>query len=523
LRHLGANMEATPGGVGKPDKVTEISQYGIAWRFDSPREAGRYVTGDWWVVGPVTVVSVTPSPGEADPDEPRVGASSIYGAPALRPDTRMRNGSTVNPKPAEDQGYDSRAINYNPAKSAVIPLALQPGDSLVSTVSATAVKVDSSGEPGLATPYAIGLAGLSYAPEDLPLALKTAAILSVVATTPPPDAFRPAYSGGDSKVYREQDIVWDLLPALQSPASTPPWNVIERLFERPWLDHDSSWIVQYWAPGDNQPNYGREFARCVSIASLMLMLDVPIAQKCKLTIELIQLGIDLHGLAMNGRQWYSDGGHWQGRKWPILLASLLLGDEQLRSFPLTPPNGALYCGVTLAPVALNTTTVFQEDLDTYYGVGGNGQSVLWQIVFHSKPRSPYQEKARAEYDSDDTFMNHYQSINASSWIGISLAARWMGAVKLWNHDAFFDYVDQWMTPIAQDDVPSELIGGATRAFDPFVEDMWNLHRDAAPVQPLGDDNMKWTYMNASGEPDGAASAEGMWVTSARPVELQERL
>ncbi len=42
---------------------TEISQYGITWTFDRPAKTGRFITGDWWVLGPVTIVKITPAPG----------------------------------------------------------------------------------------------------------------------------------------------------------------------------------------------------------------------------------------------------------------------------------------------------------------------------------------------------------------------------------------------------------------------------------------------------------------------------
>ena len=35
--------------------VRQVTQYGITWTFDRPVQAGQFVTGDWWVVGPVTV------------------------------------------------------------------------------------------------------------------------------------------------------------------------------------------------------------------------------------------------------------------------------------------------------------------------------------------------------------------------------------------------------------------------------------------------------------------------------------
>lgn len=49
--------------------ASEISQYGITWKFDHEYRVGQFVNGDWWVVGPVKIVTVTPGPGAAPADE----------------------------------------------------------------------------------------------------------------------------------------------------------------------------------------------------------------------------------------------------------------------------------------------------------------------------------------------------------------------------------------------------------------------------------------------------------------------
>src|SRR6185295_20409798 len=79
--------------------VSSVSQYGITWTFDKSYEAGQFVTGDWWVVGPVTVSSVTPAP------------------------TAGRHGSAVNPRGGR-QGYDNRGGVYDTADNATFPRTL---------------------------------------------------------------------------------------------------------------------------------------------------------------------------------------------------------------------------------------------------------------------------------------------------------------------------------------------------------------------------------------------------------------
>ena len=40
----------------------KISQFGITWTFDGKVPVGKFVNGDYYVVGDVTVVSITPKP-----------------------------------------------------------------------------------------------------------------------------------------------------------------------------------------------------------------------------------------------------------------------------------------------------------------------------------------------------------------------------------------------------------------------------------------------------------------------------
>lgn len=510
--------------AARAETVSQVSQYGITWTFDQPREVGRFVTGDHWVVGPVTIVSVSPAPGPSAgigpvaETGPAAVSKSRYGATALVDDRRMRNGAMIVEGPAplgpknrtgfDQQGYDSRSINYEPSLSLSFPLRLEPGRTLISTVSNE--ELDASGQ--LATPYLPGQLGLFLCKPVMPLALRSAALLTCVAEPPSADAFRPPYAGADKTVYRAGQLRRDLLPAIKPVASTPDWAVIERLFERPWLDHTASWTNQHLLPGENQPNYGREFARLTSIAALMVMLDVPAERRETLLLRYVQLGIDLSGVARMGRHWFPDGGHWQGRKWPILFASLMLEAPELRRFPPVDPDVPVYgiFKVAPAPGASLPTTLFQEDLTTYYGRGGDGQSVLWQVGSHTGARPPHEEKLRTAFDKGDRFVDAYRDNNACSWIGTALAVRQMKAIQLWNHDAYFDYLDRWMGSGANWDRPAWFPKGAERSFDPFTEEMWRAHRDSAPEQPRGRDNLKWVW-DASGR-------SGSLVPNPRPAK-----
>lgn len=449
--------------------VTSVTQHGITWTFDQPRPVGRFVTGDAWVVGPVTLTGVSPAPQPAaapTAGERPADVKSIYGATAMTGDLTLRNGSMVSPQPGRDQGYDSRLPNFRAELTARFPLTLRPGDSLVSTLS--------NGTPRVQVMHH----ALMWEREQrAALALRTAAVLTVVAEPPPVDAFRPAPTGTNTTFHRARDLRRDRLPTLPIPAgASPEWAQFERYLERPWIDHISSWLLQNTGPSENQVNYGREFSRITSIASLMLMLEVPPAQKETLLLRFVQLGIDLHGLAQAGRHWTADGGHWNGRKWPILFAGILLDDAQFAEQA--------------------ARTLFSEDQQTYYGNGWHGQTALYQMVNHTGRRTPYEEKAPATWDAQDRRSEGYRIVVSGGLPGTALAVQLMGAKAAWNHDAFFDYYDRWMAP--EDPAAGRRNGlprppQEGRSLDPFVDVLWRAYRDKVPAQPGATDRRKWVW------------------------------
>ena len=68
----------------------QLSQFGITWTFDRDYITGQFANGDFWIVGPVTIIGIDP--------------------PSVVVDGRVINGSMVNPSPKLErkQGYDSR-------------------------------------------------------------------------------------------------------------------------------------------------------------------------------------------------------------------------------------------------------------------------------------------------------------------------------------------------------------------------------------------------------------------------------
>ncbi len=122
-------------------EATELSQFGITWRFDRPCVVGQFVTGDYWVVGPVRIVGVSPGPGPAPEGDKTEIRKNQFGDAGLQDDRRMRNGSMIVLKSGPAQGYDSRPVNFNPVLSVQFPCPLNANESLISTISNPEVNV----------------------------------------------------------------------------------------------------------------------------------------------------------------------------------------------------------------------------------------------------------------------------------------------------------------------------------------------------------------------------------------------
>jgi len=405
----------------------ELSQYGITWTFAEPARAGRYVTGDWWVVGPVTVKAVAPAPAAG------------------------RHGSVVNPPAGKRQGYDDRLNGFEESLQAKFPLALKPGQSLVSTASLE--KVGDKTPDTVPGQYARG-------------PLRTAAVLTCVSEPPPADAFRPAYVGEWHAAFTAGQLRRDLLPRLKPAGTLPGLKLYERYLERIWLDHLFEWPNRAMHPLENMPDYGREITNIVSTVSLFLLLEDSKNERETLLLRFVQLGIDYYGVTQSDPDlWRANGGHNSGRKMPILFAGVLLEHDGMKHVKAT----------------------FAEDQQTYFGAGYRGQKALWRIdpgEDRKHEHLPPEKWAGPPFkgDNDGWKSEAYRMLNGPTWVGQALAARLLGARGYWNHEPFFDYVDRWVRGAADDSVDKKTMKPTGYNAFPgggFVQAMWQAYREKA--------------------------------------------
>lgn len=402
-----------------------VAKDGITWTFSRPARVGRFVTGDPYVVGRVVVIAITPAPAGG------------------------RNGSVRNLRPRNDTtGFDSRTdgARFDPLGQARLPISLRPGDSLVSSISVARV--------GARKRWLFDWPTISP--------VRTVSILTSVAAPQPADAFRPSYAGS-SPIYRSSSLRRRLLPRLRSPVPPPPLREYQAHFRRPWVD---SLFFNFDTPIEYMPDYGREIARAVGNAALLLSLNYTAGQKEPLLVYLTQYGIDLAGLLRAGHPgWHAHGGHGSGRKLPVVLAATLLGRPEL-----LPRNAR-----------------FGEDMQTMLGQGWTGAKALYAGHYGRGGEGrfgPYEHLQPREWP--DTLGEDYRRCCTSgAWVAEALAARLIAGVQArWDHPPFFAYVDRWMR---EDDrghlatIREELGKDYSsfpqgRAWDEFATAMWRTYR-----------------------------------------------
>ena len=476
------SMTVNNGTPPAVQMASSVTRFGITWYFDKAYPVGQFVNGDYWVVGPVTIVDVNPRPSVAPSNEINNLGVNRFGDTGLRDNKDRRNGSMVVMSPSEAQGYDSRGTTYSASVSITFPYTLAADRSLISSISNVVVP---SPQMHQALMWSSEKNGYQV--------MQTAAILTSLAAAPPADAFRPAYMGGNKIIYHLSQLHAERLSTLPAPANLPSFSLFERYYERPWLDHmNGSWVEQWLVPSQNQPAYGREYARIASIASLMLQTNVSQAQKQKLLIGLVQYGIDLRGIAELGGKWNKGGGVTSGRKFPIVFAGLMLGDSSFFNMP--------------------SSAIFHEDTETYYGNGWAGMKALWQMVYHHGARLPYMHLNPSQYGTYDggwaeTSERYRLCCTTKAWPGQALTTLLMGGKSLWNHDAFFDNVEDWMR---KTDLYAAGRGGLPRpseegsSYDAFVDSMWTSYRSAVPAQADGSTNLMFS------------TSTGQWVANPKP-------
>ena len=445
--------------------MSSITKDGITWTFAAPTRVGQFVNGDYYVVGTTTIVDIQPLPTPAN----------------------GRHGTMLNVRPnVQRSGFDSRiqASRYDPSLRVYPPITLTPGNKLVSSRS-----VASSNPPCVMRPYDTSVSPVA-----------SVSILTSLAAPQPLDAFRPSYAHGSTRIYLSRNLRRQSLPRLPFVRNVPPLSEFEGYLKRPWVD---SVFFNFDVPAEYMASYGRENAYLMSFAGLLLTLDFPAEQKEPLLVYLTQYGIDLFGLVEQGHTgWQAHGGHGSGRKFPIVLAGVMLSEESMKSVQANfgEDMQTIRVSETLPAGAYTGSWHTQPESVVYGGhVGINGESV-------NPGWGPYEHLLPAAWKN--TLGESYRRCCTSvAWVGEALAARLIpGMLDAWNRPQFFAYVDRWMgsadNPLDLESIRSatgmaidpdfmqgqawKILsgGGYYRPYRTFVDEMWAAYRNSSfPSSP----------------------------------------
>jgi hypothetical protein len=402
-----------------PGTASSVSKDGVTWTFSQPVPVGQFVNGDYYVVGPVTIAAIDPPPTTSSPYE---------------------NGSVLNlPTKNSKSGFDSRLNDgtdeswwFDASLRSYPPMDLKPGDALVSTISLPQIHTD---------PEVMRASDKSASP------VRSASVLTVLSAAPSADAFRPSYCDRTQTIYHANSLQRNLLPSLAppNPSQTPALSQFEGYYRRPWIDTNP---FLFDAPADYMPSYGQHIAFADSYASLLLMLNFPASQKVNLTNYFVQYGIDLYGCVQAGYGWPAFGGHRSGRKLPVIFAGILLNNDGMKNVSTTYPNqfGEDMQTVYVDAIPGGYTQAWQGATVIYgghYGVNANGTPVSAGLY------GPYEQLQPLNWpviNGNEQLGEAYRRCCTSvSWVGEALAIHILKAENVWNHPAFFDYVDRWMT------------------------------------------------------------------------------
>lgn len=467
-----------------------ITQYGITWNFESATACGQFANGDYWVQGPVKIISIAPASSQI-----------LNGAEYI-----VENGSMLNPVPNQAQGLTSfnglngsyPSLPYNSflnvalSLSSTNPLTIQPNNSLLSArdnIHKWPMNQYSTDRYLLKDPVtgkyftdpktgqlAFALLATPSDPFNDPQAEKvlfrSMAVLTVVGSpTPRVGSFRPPFGGSANRFSKYWNVdELDLSKLKNYPVvvqgNMPMESYILEATKRPTLEminhgsSNSSWKAA-WNNGKPlvssfpRRTYGREAANIAAGAGLLLNSEISVESKKRIAINMTQWGLDVFGFINAGMQYHGSGGHQNGRFLPMFLAGQLLKDKDGKTY-----NGNVNDVIGKA----NSSSYFQEVVTHGY-IGPQhldgfdrdpGPKV--DLINRSKTNArPYREDmiGMPEWSSDGNLQNDgsssawsnvegfnavwYRDVNGGANCGTVATILLMGGRASVKHEAFIEY------------------------------------------------------------------------------------
>lgn len=445
----------------------QLSQHGVTFSFAAPRPVGQYANGDWWVLGPVSITSI--SPEAALHDGVRQDGTSYTG--------RAVHGTMVNPG---NRSFASGGLAANNRTNTV-----QGWDSITQAGFvgvAAPYSVSANVDPG-ATGSPLNVASGSVVKfvsrlTNLPINVRPAGndmiVLTVVDAIPASDAIRPGVSRASkaSMINASQfdlSVFQNLAPTPGAPTYVQALNWIDRYHEASLPDT----INNIHAKGiNNHPEYGRDIGNNLHRALLCLHLNsfTP-EQKITLLTRFAAIADDLVSRAEEGSITLGAGGGNQWKLPTIVVCAAALG-------PNVPASWLTWLSGGNRNIWAENSQIFRVQASDI---------ALARYTADGRPRSPFtyqmlgsaewgEQHSTAPQNSGSNWNLLYRDIVGYSLIGGVLAVDLTtGGRALWDHPDFWLYMDSLYG--------RRLEGGSGNQALPFVREMLTAYRVAKTAAP----------------------------------------
>ena len=255
------------------------------------------------------------------------------------------------------------------------------------------------------------------------------------------------------KEYLARNLRRDLLLKLPRPAgmNVKPAEFSKNFSQTLWVDTVGFGRAM---PRISFPFDGARIADMGGAGSLLLQLDYTPEEKEPLLVAMAQVGIDLYGIVRGGGSWPAEGDCGSGRKWLIMFAGMMLDDPEMAAVSKTYPEAEFQEDEQTAFLPIEYEG---KHFDRTSGGGGGGAKVFWTGHYGIRHGEFPAHKWESGWGPTDLFPpeqwptpwpraeSDRRGTSSPHWVGEALCARLLHAEKIWGHDAFFAYVDRWMT------------------------------------------------------------------------------
>lgn len=445
------------------------SHAGVTWTWSEDREVGAYANGHPYVVGSITLTSVTPGWGDSDGDGD------------------LDNGLMINPQPnALSSGFDTSLGAGHLVEYADLSYdaALNLADDLPVSVAVNSTLVKAVSKANPATGNKAQFSKFSF--------------LTVVSSAPPAGSFMPPWWTSDKTPRATTaDIDWANLPRLDAAglSSVVSQSSAEGRLDGAWfIGGINHWRVSQYRPETDMSFYGRQIAQDrTGPSALWLMLDELDATKQAAAYDLYTIGLHAYEIYRDYGS-NEDGQHLLGFLAPVLFAYGFTDDAALKADILsvlnddsTFPEFRQTFRITTEDIARQTNGT-NGDWSTSYtasfvdsGIGYVGQAE-WGFKHVSEPNrdNPYfYAQATKTSTYPGTRLTYYRDQNGAAYPAIYMLAYLLGIQDEVANADFFDYTERYWELEKDERANTSLEIGL------FGASVWDVYGPGGPNDTLG--------------------------------------